>query len=209
MERKQKKIVDYKSAITLFCPIPSFPTTTPFFIKMIESLFSVLRVNHYFCSIIAHNQAIYHSGETYHLVWSRMLDDWSERGKYSREDRNENAEKNQGGDSERQNEEWRYQKRAGGREYKSKARESRLRWFGHVHRREQESNLRQVMDIEIPGRRPRGRPRGRWRDLVNRDMRELRVVPEDADDRNLWRRRITTVPPTPPRDKVQEVRSDK
>ena len=34
-----------------------------------------------------------------------MLDDRSERGKYSIEDRNENAEKNQGGDSERQNEE--------------------------------------------------------------------------------------------------------
>ena len=33
---------------------------------------------------------------------------------------------------------------------KSKARESRLRWFGHVHRKEQESNLRQVMDIEFP-----------------------------------------------------------
>ena len=66
---------------------------------------------------------------------------------------------------------------------KSKARESRLKWFGHVHRREQESNLRQVMDMEIPGRRPRGRPRGRWRDLVDWDMRELRVVPEDADDR--------------------------
>ena len=42
---------------------------------------------------------------TYHLVWSRMLDDRSERGTNSREDRNENAEKNQGGDSERQNEE--------------------------------------------------------------------------------------------------------
>ena len=67
---------------------------------------------------------------------------------------------------------------------KSKARESRLRWFGHVHLRKQESNLRQVMDLEIPGRRPRGRPRGRWRDLVDGDMRELRVVPEDADDRN-------------------------
>ncbi|GFR59887.1 RNA-directed DNA polymerase from mobile element jockey-like [Elysia marginata] len=51
------------------------------------------------------DQAIYHSGETCHLVWSRMLDDRSERGKYSREDRNENAEKNKGGDIERQNEE--------------------------------------------------------------------------------------------------------
>ena len=31
--------------------------------------------------------------------------EWSEREKYSRKDRNENAEKNQGGDSERKNEE--------------------------------------------------------------------------------------------------------
>ncbi|GFS27375.1 hypothetical protein ElyMa_005263000 [Elysia marginata] len=35
---------------------------------------------------------------------------------------------------------------------KSKARESRLRWFGHVHRRERESNRRLVMDMEVPGR---------------------------------------------------------
>ena len=36
---------------------------------------------------------------------------------------------------------------------KSKARESRLRWFGHVHRKKQESNLRQVMDMEIDPRK--------------------------------------------------------
>ena len=80
---------------------------------------------------------------------------------------------------------------------KSRARESKLRWFGQVHRREQESNLRQVMDMEIPGRRTRGRPRRRWRNLVDPDMRELRVVPEDADDRNFWRRRIRTADPSP------------
>ena len=80
---------------------------------------------------------------------------------------------------------------------KSKAKESRLRWFGHVHRREHESNLRQVMTMEILGRRPRGRPRGRCRDLVNRVMRELWVVPEDADDINFWRRRIWTADPSP------------
>ena len=80
---------------------------------------------------------------------------------------------------------------------KSKAREGRLRWFGHVHRREQESKLRQVMAMEIPGRRSRDGPRGRWRDLVNRDMRELRVVPEDADDNNFWRRRTRTADSSP------------
>ena len=80
---------------------------------------------------------------------------------------------------------------------KSKARESRLRWFGHAHLREQENNLRQVMDMEILGRRPRGRPKGRWRDLVDQDMLELRVVPADADDINFWRRRIRTADPSP------------
>ena len=88
-------------------------------------------------------------------------------------------------------------KELGVRSIKSKARESRLRWFGNVHCREHENNLRQVMDMEIPGRRPRGRPRGRWRDLVDRDMRELRVVPEDTDERNFWRRRIRTADPSP------------
>ncbi|GFR67730.1 hypothetical protein ElyMa_002006900 [Elysia marginata] len=87
---------------------------------------------------------------------------------------------------------------------KSKARESRLRWFGPEHRREQESNLRQVMDMEVPGRRPRGRPRWRWRDLVDRDMRELRVVPEDADNGDFWRQWIRTA--TPPWDKAREVK---
>ena len=59
-----------------------------------------------------------------------MLDYRSERGKYSREDRIENAEKNQEGDSERQNEECRYQERAGGREYKkqSKGEQAQMVW---------------------------------------------------------------------------------
>ena len=87
---------------------------------------------------------------------------------------------------------------------KSKARESRLRWFGHVQVREQESKLRQMIDREIPRRRPRGKPRGRWRDLLGRDMRELRVVPEDADDRNIGD--DGSGPPTPPQDKAREVK---
>ena len=59
-----------------------------------------------------------------------MLDDRSERGRYFREDRNENAEKNQGGDSERQNEDLRYQKRAGGREYKKQSKREQAQMVG-------------------------------------------------------------------------------
>ncbi|KAK3552816.1 hypothetical protein QTP86_022562, partial [Hemibagrus guttatus] len=41
-----------------------------------------------------------------------------------------------------------------------KVREARLRWFGHVQRRESEYIGRRMLDMELPGRRQRGRPRG-------------------------------------------------
>ncbi|KAK3525706.1 hypothetical protein QTP70_005883 [Hemibagrus guttatus] len=40
-----------------------------------------------------------------------------------------------------------------------KVREARLRWFGHVQRRENEYIGRRMMDMELPGRRQRGRPK--------------------------------------------------
>ncbi|KAK3571223.1 hypothetical protein QTP86_005426 [Hemibagrus guttatus] len=38
-------------------------------------------------------------------------------------------------------------------------REDRLRWFGHVQRRESEYTGRRMLDMELPGRRQRGRPK--------------------------------------------------
>ncbi|KAK3556309.1 hypothetical protein QTP70_007129 [Hemibagrus guttatus] len=40
-----------------------------------------------------------------------------------------------------------------------KVRETRLRWFGHVQRRESEYIVRRMLDMELPGRRQRGRPK--------------------------------------------------
>ncbi|KAK3555243.1 hypothetical protein QTP86_010532 [Hemibagrus guttatus] len=40
-----------------------------------------------------------------------------------------------------------------------KVRETRLRWFGHVQRRESEYIGRIMLDMELPGRRQRGRPK--------------------------------------------------
>ncbi|KAK3553870.1 hypothetical protein QTP70_012703 [Hemibagrus guttatus] len=52
-----------------------------------------------------------------------------------------------------------------------KVREARLRWFGHVQRRESEYIGRRMLDMELPGRRQRGRPKRRYMDAINEDMK--------------------------------------
>ena len=67
----------------------------------------------------------------------------------------------------------------------------KLGWFGHVQKMEEDNQVKRTMNMEVLGKRPRGRPRGRWIDRVQRDMQELRIVPEDALDREFWKRRIS------------------
>ncbi|KAK3536298.1 hypothetical protein QTP86_001402, partial [Hemibagrus guttatus] len=51
-----------------------------------------------------------------------------------------------------------------------KVREARLRWFGHVQRRESEYIGRRMLDMKLPGRRQRGRPKRRhFLQLFRRD----------------------------------------
>ena len=40
-----------------------------------------------------------------------------------------------------------------------KIREGRLRWYGHVMKRDQEYVGRKMMEMELPGKRRRGRPK--------------------------------------------------
>ena len=47
-----------------------------------------------------------------------------------------------------------------------KAREARLRWFGHVRRRDSGYIGRRLPEMELPGRRRRGRPKRRFMDAV-------------------------------------------
>ncbi|MCJ8746795.1 hypothetical protein PDJAM_G00145890 [Pangasius djambal] len=48
-----------------------------------------------------------------------------------------------------------------------KVREARLRWFGHVQRRESEYIGRRMLDMELPGRRRRGRPKRRYMESLS------------------------------------------
>ena len=62
-------------------------------------------------------------------------------------------------------------------------------WFGMLM--EENSEMEAIADMVVPGRRLKGRPRG----YVRRDMLELRITPEDVQDRNFWRSRIRAVDP--------------
>ncbi|KAL1447748.1 hypothetical protein WDU94_000621 [Cyamophila willieti] len=53
-----------------------------------------------------------------------------------------------------------------------KIQESRIRWFGHVERRNKSYISKRVEKIVIEGKRRRGRPKLRWRDKVEEDLRE-------------------------------------
>ncbi|KAK3548852.1 hypothetical protein QTP70_021037 [Hemibagrus guttatus] len=71
-----------------------------------------------------------------------------------------------------------------------KVREARLRWFGHVQRRENEYIGRRMLDMELPGRRQRGRPNRRYMNGINEDMKLVGASVEDAEDKDRWREMI-------------------
>ncbi|EYC10482.1 hypothetical protein Y032_0055g2578 [Ancylostoma ceylanicum] len=60
------------------------------------------------------------------------------------------------------------------------------------------------MEMEVTGKRPRGSPKKRWMDTVSKIMRELSVTKDNAQDRDLWRRRTETADPANARDKEKK-----
>ena len=68
-----------------------------------------------------------------------------------------------------------------------KMREGRLRWYGHVMRRDPEYVGRKMMEMELPGKRRRERPKRRFLDVVKEDMAEVGAKETDVKDRKMWR----------------------
>nr|GEX70789.1 BTB/POZ and MATH domain-containing protein 2-like [Tanacetum cinerariifolium] len=65
-----------------------------------------------------------------------------------------------------------------------KMREGRLIWFGHVKRRPQTAPVRRVEALLVDRSRIRGRPKLRWEDRLNQDMKELLLFEHMTSDRN-------------------------
>ena len=77
------------------------------------------------------------------------------------------------------------------RQIGDKVREARLRWYGHVQRRNAEYIGKRMLCLELPGKRRRGRPKTRFMDVVREDMRVVGVSDRDtATSRRNWRLRI-------------------
>ena len=49
-----------------------------------------------------------------------------------------------------------------------KMREGRLKWYGHIMRRDQEYVGRKMMEMELPGKKKRVRPKRRFLDVVQK-----------------------------------------
>ena len=56
-------------------------------------------------------------------------------------------------------------------------------------------NCQDIMSTVANGKRGRGRPRTRWKDNIIRDMQELNLTVEDAEEREQWRQRIQATSP--------------
>ena len=66
-------------------------------------------------------------------------------------------------------------------------RKSRLRWVGHVERKEEDDWTRKCMSMDIGGKRPQGRPKTTWMSTITSDMKKGGVTREVAMDRKNWR----------------------
>jgi len=60
--------------------------------------------------------------------------------------------------------------------------QNRLRWYGHVLRKEDNDCLKKCMEYEVEGARPRGRQKRTWREIVEKDCQTRKLKKEDATD---------------------------
>ena len=62
----------------------------------------------------------------------------------------------------------------------------RLRWLGHVERMGKERRPVKALHLTLEGSK-KGRPKKRWKEVVEQDMANRGLKRTDAQDRMLWR----------------------
>ena len=63
-------------------------------------------------------------------------------------------------------------------------RQSRLGWFGNLERKDEGDWVSACRNMVVPGKAGRGRPRKRWRDVLEDDLKKGRLCRSLAKDRD-------------------------
>src|SRR5277367_2623468 len=71
-----------------------------------------------------------------------------------------------------------------------RVRRGRLRWFGHVERKNADDWVKKCREMVVEGSKSRGRNKKTWMECVEGDMLKLGLSRVDAQDRERWRRGI-------------------
>ncbi|PIO64193.1 hypothetical protein TELCIR_14187 [Teladorsagia circumcincta] len=82
-----------------------------------------------------------------------------------------------------------------------KMREARLRWYGHVLRAKDDSVRKISLRLDVSAKRPKGRPKQRWLDTMHTDLKSVNIHPDQAFNREKWRRYIRKADPANKQDK--------
>jgi len=69
-------------------------------------------------------------------------------------------------------------------------RQSRLRWYGHVVRREENHWLKKAWRFEVVGPKPQGRPWKTWDETLAEHLRLSNLANVDIRNRTAWNRAI-------------------
>ena len=64
----------------------------------------------------------------------------------------------------------------------------RLRWYGHIQRREETHICKEVQNFNVSGKGHRGRPSKTWDECIKMDMKTRGLISGDALDREKWKK---------------------
>ena len=68
--------------------------------------------------------------------------------------------------------------------------QNRLRWYGHVLRKEDTDWVKRCMQYEMEGSKPTGRPKRTGREVVQKDCQTRKFNRVDAMDCSRWKKLI-------------------
>jgi len=64
----------------------------------------------------------------------------------------------------------------------------RLRWYGHVLKKDENDWVKKCTDYEVEVVRPRDRPKKTWSKVIVKDCQSRQLCKEDDIDRSKWRK---------------------